>query len=517
MRASSKGPAPPSTVVRLGCLTGTCALLVLLASPASSADSAAELALPDIVAVAVRQSPDFERAKYDLDVARANVERAAGLEDVHINVTTSYQYQPDQVLDASDTLALGSASLTISRALPTGGTLAVIGGLQYSDFSAPPSSNLANVTYTSSASLALTQPLLRGAWSKAFEAPIRQAEHARDAARLDREARARVSLVGIVEAYWQVALAWETLEVRKGSLDLANQQLAFTEGAIRSDKLAKSEELAVQEAIAVRQQDVLDAEQQVLDRSLDLRQLVGLEIQPNAVGVKTAPLPQPTPVDLDVATAVAAAYDHSAELAVLAADERGAVAGVDQADGRARSRLDFQAQGGPIGISGGLPVNPNGSGPLTNGTPYRSANILLDHPGYEVFGSLTFDRAVQARTEHGGQEAAHAVLLRARVDTQAARVRIAANATRGVQRAQAALAAIALDEKAIELADANVKAEQRKLELAKSTTFEVLRRQDDLQQVRLRHATSVVNYLNARAELDGLTGAILSQFGIVMQ
>ena len=83
--------------------------------------------------------------------------------------------------------------------------------------------------------------------------------------------------------------------------------------------------------------------------------------------------------------------------------------------------------------------------------------------------------------------------------------------------AQAALAGIALDEKAIQLAEENVKAEQRKLELAKSTTFEVLRRQDDLQQVRLRHATSVVNYLSARAELDGLTGAILSQFGIVMQ
>jgi outer membrane protein len=508
MRASS-------TAVRLGCLSGTYTLLVLLASPATRADSPAELALPEIVAVAVRQSPDFERARFDLDVARANVERARGLEDLHINLATSYQYAPDQVIDASDTLSLGSAALTIGRALPTGGTLAVIAGLEYSDFSASAKSELSNVTYTSSASLSLTQPLLRGAWSKAFEAPIRQAEHARDAAQLDREARARGSLVGIVEAYWQVALAWQTLEVRKGSLELANRQLAFTQGAIRSDKLAKSEEFAVQEAIAVRQQDVLDAEQLVLDRSLELRQLAGLEIQPNEVGLKTSPLPQPTPVSLDVAAAVAAAYDHSAELAELAANERGAVDGVDLADGRARSRLDFQAQAGPIGISGGLPTS--ATGPLTNGTLYRSTNILLDHPGYQVFGSLTFDRAVQARAEHGGQAAAHAQLQRARVDTHAARLRIAANATRAVQRAQSSLAAIALDDRAIQLAEQNVEAEQHKLELAKSTTFEVLRRQDDLQQVRLRHATSVVNYLSARAELDGLTGAILSQFGIVMQ
>lgn len=506
---------------RLVGLSGACVLMVaviLASGSASWADPSepADLALPDIVAVAMRQSPDFERAKYDLEVARANVERARGLEDFHINVTGSYQYVPDEQISASDTLTLGSASLSLGRALPTGGTIAVVASEQYDKFFTPDVmySFLNNTGYTSSLSLAITQPLLRGAWSRAFEAPIRQAEQARDAAQLGREARARVTLVAIVEGYWQVALAWRTLEVRRASLDLANKQLAFTQGAIRSDKLAKSEELAVQEAIAVRQQDVVDAQQLVLDRSLELRQLAGLEIPPNDVGLKTSALPQPAPLDLDVAAAVSAAYKHSAELAELAANERSAAAGVDLADGRARSRLDFQAQGGPVGISGGTT---NDAGNPVNGTLYGATHNLLSHPGYQVLGSLTFDRAVQARTEHGGQAASHAQLQRARVDSQAARVRVAANATRAVQRVQAALVSIALDEKAIQLAEANVEAEQHKLELGKSTTFEVLRRQDDLQQVRLRHATAVVTYLTARAELDGLTGAILSQYGIVMQ
>jgi len=481
-------------------MRGFSIVLILVAAHAARADTpATELSLPDVITVAVRQSPDFERARLDLDAARGNLERALGSEDIHVGIAGSYQRGPDVVVDTNDTLAVASADMSIGRALPTGGTVAVQAGAQRVDFT---SVGMDSLSYTSSLTLAITQPLWRGAGPSAFEAPIRQAEHGRDAAKLAREAKARDDVVAVVEAYWQVALAWRALEVRKGSLELAQKQLAYTQGAIRADKLAKSEELAVEEAIAIRQHDVLDAEQQVLDRSLELRQLAGLEIGPNDLGVKTAELPQPTAIALDLAATVATVLEHSAELAALDAGERGAVAGVDAADGLARSRLDLAAQGGPVGI-----------GP-TLSTSTHNATATRD---YEVSASLTFDRAIQARTEHGGQAIAHAQLMKAHVDTRAARARIAASAARAVQRVRSALTAVALDQKALELAEANVEAEQHKLELGKSSTLEVLRRQDDLQQVRLRHATTVVEYLSARAELDGLTGAILGQFGIAMR
>ena len=85
-----------------------------------------------------------------------------------------------------------------------------------------------------------------------------------------------------------------------------------------------------------------------------------------------------------------------------------------------------------------------------------------------------------------------------------------------MQRARAALASIALGNQAIDLAEQNVAAEQKRFELGKSTNFEVLRRQDELEQARLRHASAVADYLAARADLDGLGGAILARYGIVM-
>ena len=48
-----------------------------------------------------------------------------------------------------------------------------------------------------------------------------------------------------------------------------------------------SELLAVQQAIATRQQDVIAGQQDLYERSLALRQLAGLEIGPDAIAVRT--------------------------------------------------------------------------------------------------------------------------------------------------------------------------------------------------------------------------------------
>jgi outer membrane protein TolC len=353
--------------------------------------------------------------------------------------------------------------------------------------------------YSASVVFELVQPLLRGAGAAGFEAPIRQAAAQRDAAALTQEARARDLVVSIAQAYWQVAFAWRQLEVRKASLELADKQLAYTEGAIRSEKVARSEALAVQEAIAVRKQDVIAGEQDVYERSVALRQLGGLEIGPDQLTVKTEALPAKIDAaPLDLAAILGAAYEHSAELAALAATRQAAEVAAAAADSAARSRLDLDVSAGPV----------------TADT--TAAKALSSAVGYTVSASLTFDHAIERRTERGGQQAARAAVLSAKVAERDGRARLAVRATRAVQRARAALASIALGAEAIDLSEQNIAAEQKRFELGKTTNFEVLRRQDELEQARLRHASAVADYLAARVDLDGLSGAILTRYGIVM-
>jgi len=459
-----------------------------------------------VIAAAVRQSPELERARIDTEAARASMLRAAGSEDVHLGALASWD---DTHAASTDPLGGNAAQrmmVSASRTLSTGGTLSVaaIGDRQTSTPSAIGAAlgAVSGKRYAASAAVKLDQPLLRGAGSREFEAPIRQAARQRDAAVLGQEARARDLVVSLVQAYWQVAFAWRQLELRKASLDLAQQQLDYTMGMVRAEKVAGSEALAVQAAIAIRRQDVIASEQELYERSLALRQLGGLEIGPEALLVKTEALAAgTTAAELDLPTVVRGAFDHSSELAALEASRHAAETGAEAAVSAARSKLDLELEGSVVGSD------------VSADKALRSA---VSHPGYTAFAQLTFDHAIERRTERGGEAAARAVLLAARVAEHDARAKLAVRATRSAQRANAALANISLGADAISLAEQNVAGEQRRFELGKSTNFEVLRRQDELEQARLRHATAVRDYLMARADLDGLDGTILRQFGIFM-
>lgn len=480
------------------------------AAPGELADGTAlpELRLSDVITVAVRQSPDLARARLDLDAARAQLLRAQGIEDTHLTADAQVDVTIASSNDPSGDTESESVRVGASRALPSGGTLSV-SALGARDRRAevtlgpdgmPQASVLSR--YSAGLSLGLVQPLLRGAGSDAFRAPIHQAERQRDAAALTAEARARDVLVSLSQSYWQAAFAWRQLEIRKASLELAQKQLTYTESAIRAEKVPRSELLAVQQAIATRKQDILAGEQELYERSLTLRQVAGLEIGPDALAVRTELLPgKIEAADPELDAIVRDAYAHSAELAALEASRRAAEIAAAAADNAARSRLDLSVAAGPVGAD-------------ISATDALTA--VIRHPGFQIVAGLSGDHAIEHRTERGGQAAARAALLTAKIAERDARARLGVRVTRAVQRARAALASIALGDQAIDLAGQNVAAEQKRFELGKSTNFDVLRRQDELEQARLRQATAVVDYLGARAELDGLSGAILGRYHIVM-
>jgi outer membrane protein TolC len=464
------------------------------------------LTLPQVLAAAVRQSPDLERASIDLKAAEAALLKAKGIEDTHVGASA----QLDRVTFSSDgttsVTKQDTAAVSVTKTLPTG-TVVGVGANAF--FSSSPDGSLQMVggvflnapSYFTTGTISLTQPLLRGGWS-GFDAPIRDAKHARDAATLARQAKARDLIVQIAEAYWQVSLARESLGVRKGSLELANKQLETTEAQIRIDKVARSEALAVKQVIATRQQDVITAEQQIYERSLALRELAGLEIGPDALEVITEPLAAIGDDNLDIKSTIAAAFEHSAQLASLSEAVQAAQSGVEGAENAARPRLDLGVSGGSTGAD------------LTFAKSVASA---ARGDGYELTANLTFDATIERHAEKGGLADAHARLQRTRVDERAARAHIATQAIRIVQRVKAAYASAKLSDQAVELANQNIDAEKKRFELGKSTNFDVLRRQDELEQAKLRKVSAIVDYLSARAELDALTGTILSKYAITLR
>jgi outer membrane protein TolC len=475
----------------------TCVVLVLawLVAPARADEPAKSMSLVDVLAVAVREAPELERAAMDLEFARGGLQRAEGIED--IKLTAGYSFERFTVPGSSEDLTTGSIDL--GRNLPTGGSVHVtasatkvqngttFGGIVY-----PPG-------VTSGVQLSLVQPLLRNFGPAAARAPRHEAEARRDAAWLDREARARELVRAIVDAYWQVAAARAELEIRKASLATAESQRTYTDSSIRIGKIPKSELLAVEQVIAVRKQDILAAELAITDRSLALRRLAGLEIGADAIEVTTMALPQVKPESLELKDEVARALAHSPLIASAQANEQAEAAHKAGADSQLLPQLDLGFNFGPLGTATSF------SGSVTS---------LRAGEGYQAGLSLTSSYAFGRNDEHGQVRQAHARLYKAKVDLRDARAAVAADTARTVQLAKNAALSIELGDKAVQLATENVEAEQHRFEDRKSTNFDVLLRQDELQRAKLRRSLAVVDYLAARARLDALTGRILESYGI---
>jgi outer membrane protein TolC len=469
--------------------------ITALAGPARADDATKPISLADVLVVAVRQAPELERASMDLEIARATLQRAEGIEDVKISAGGSYV----RFALPGDEETFTTGSVDIGRALPTGGSFHVTASSTKVGANTAINGVIYPAGVTSGLQFQLVQPLLRNLGPSVARAPRYEAEARRDAAALDREVRARELVRAIVDAYWRVALAHAELEIRKAALATAEQQAKYTEGSIRIGKIPKSELLAVDQVIATRKQDVLAAELDVTERSLELRRLAGLEIGPDAIEVVTSPLPTPKPEPIDAHGEIARALAHSPVIAQAESGQEAESARTSAAESQLLPQLDLGLSAGPLGIGGTLS---------------SSLGSLQSSDGYQVGVSVSSSYAFGRNDEHGGARQARARLYKAKVDVRDAKAAIAADTARTVQLAKSAAASIELGDQAVDLATQNVEAEIHRFEDRKSTNFDVLRRQDELQAAKLRRALAIVNYLSARAKLGALTGAILGEYGI---
>ncbi|HRC57519.1 MAG TPA: TolC family protein, partial [Kofleriaceae bacterium] len=73
-----------------------------------------------------------------------------------------------------------------------------------------------------------------------------------------------------------------------------------------------------------------------------------------------------------------------------------------------------------------------------------------------------------------------------------------------------------LAQRAIELSQRNIEVELTRFGLGKSTNFDVLQRQDELKQARLRHVRALIDWRKSETAVLALTGELLPFYGITL-
>ncbi|MCG8424080.1 MAG: TolC family protein [Proteobacteria bacterium] len=465
------------------------------------------VSLGEVLQVAVRQDPALQKAAIDVDIAEAAVVESSGVHDWVLDASGSWVKSRSQGIDGSLGVPVKSEvdtyniSADISRFFGIGGTLSLHADAGYRDLSTEVEGLGENnsQSYSTNVSATYNQALLRGRGEDNARAAQMKAAINRDATWLAQRSQATTTVRLVVDGYWDLALALRELEISQNSLNLAQERLRNTRAAISAGSVAATEALAVEQTIALRQEEVLLAELAIAQRSLDLRRRSGLEIGPGEIELSTSTPLALTPKSFRIDALLTRAYARSPQIAQLETLQKGAQIEVEVTENGLLPQLD-------------LAVSAGSGGSDESASETLSQTATLDNP--TISATLTLRHAFGNRAANGAHRRARSDLFRQKVDLADVKAQIASSLVLAVKQARVAEQRVALSQRAIELADKNIEAEKARFELGRATNFDVLQRQDELKQAQVRKARATVDYLRAVAAIDAITGDILTKYGI---
>jgi outer membrane protein TolC len=470
-----------------------------------------ELALAQTLEVAVRQTPALERAAIDVAVAEATALESLGLDDWIVTGTGAWSTTQREPVAGNPFQSTGfdsySLAAGVSRGLSTGGVVSVNADARRSEtdfvvnFGEPSSFDQSSKEVSVGLNVGVTQPLLRGRGKKVARATQRQAAIARDAATLAGEVAAQDTVRDVINAYWELAYAAREIEIRTGSLELAKEQLRLTLFGIEAGAVAPTEALAVEQGIAVREEAILLAEIVVSERSLELRRLAGLEVGPGEIDiVATEPLVV-SDREFDLDATLARALERNPALALIAKNGESARIEVEVTENGIKPVLDFAAGAGPEGNSS------------KTGDAFER---LVKLQSFTLSASLTYRQELGNRGAKGAHERAVHKARRVTVDLAEAKRETAVAVVRAVNLVRSARKRIEVTGKAIALAEKNLENERTRFEAGDATNFDMLQRQDEIEQAKLSQTRAIVDYLEAVVVVDSLTADLLGRYGITI-
>jgi outer membrane protein len=475
------------------------------------------ITLPDLLQLTVRQSPALQNARLDIAVAEARIQQTWARNDWLLKgqlTGSRVNDVPQGATTINKDLRLGG-SADISRLLPTGGTIDVHVDTQYefirtttvTDVTNPATGQPlvfsgASTTWTDNVNLQLTQPLLRGRGRELFDANEARAVLARDVAVLARRIAAIQTVQSVISAYWDLVLAEQTVAITQGSLDLARERLRVTQIGADGGKVPRSEIPAVLQIIATREEDVLNGELGVLNASIALRRTAGMPIGTGELGLRVGTDLETRDQPFELGPLVERAYAASPELAQLAKQDKSATIDVEVAENGLLPQLDAALKIGPTGTA----------------TNFSDAGTNLAKFGsISVEGSLTFSQSLGRNDVLGRTREQRELKQKIAVNAVDIRAQIAQTMSRAVAQLELARRRVTLSQRAIDLANENIKIETDRFNLGKATNFDVLNRLEELRQAELRKAQALIDWHKAEVAIQSLTGDLLPAYGLTVE
>ncbi len=375
---------------------------------------------------------------------------------------------------------------------------------------------------TSELTLSLTQPLLRDFGYDFSYLLVRINRVSSKAQHYAYEAALNAFVKRIVEAYWNLVFARENLKVQEESLRLAREIVKQNRARVDVGLLPP---VAVKEAeteAALREEQVIEAANALDLAEKTLRQVTHLE-EPGALrprAIEPAEDPSIEPVTVDPQEALATALERRPEMLASALELKAAELTVRLRENQLLPRLDLVGSAGLNGLAGDAKIVEFGGQQFS--TRFDGDYLdTLDRLGSTDFYSFSAGVRVEVPL---GNAAAKSDYTKSKIElsrSELQRRQLVSDISLEVDKAAgdvtSALKRVAASRLARELAEENLRNQQKRFEVGMATTTDILDFQEDLTKARAAEVKAAIDYNVSLADLERAKGTLLERYSIVLE
>jgi outer membrane protein TolC len=390
-------------------------------------------------------------------------------------------------------------------------------------------------SYNSEWQIAFVQPLLKNFGPRAATTRLVVARNNHQISQSDFRQAVLDTLAAVEKAYWDLAFRILDLDVKKQSLQLAEDLLRLNRTKVQVGTLAPIEITQAEAGVADREEAVIVAQNEIRKAEDQLKRLLGPPSDP-VWGYTLKPVDEPPfdelQPDLDQSLGLALANRPDLEKSRLTLRNREAQ--YRFAVNQRRLDLSLDASYGAKGLAGeGFRCDS-----LPPGVVVFTATDCVANGGTLVqFSTKLSDAARQARDRDAdswrvgltlnvpvGNRDAASRYIAARVAREQAGIDYKILEQTATIEVRQSVRQIETDVKRVKAARVNSRlqkekldAEQKKFENGISTSFNVLTFQEDLAQARSREAQALTDYNKSRVELERVLGTLPQARSIALE
>jgi len=463
-------------------------LVLLLCAPGIGAEqmlpaAAPPVSLDDLVTLALAHNRQIQSARLSLELARLNL-RSTRASYFTASLNADGVRRREVQFDQSSGTDLFGGRLAVARKIFTGAELR-FDAVSALDASASRLGDHTSQTY----GFGFSQPLLRGFGSTVTNAPIVQGRNDVTTA-ADRLAQTLIdTIVQVESAYWNLVLQWENVKIQDAALDRSRRLKATTEALIAAGRVARNELVRTEADIAAHEVSLVASEETLRQAENQVRAVLDTDIAGPLV-----PIPPGTiaPLPADRAASIQLAFLNRPDWRSAQIERENSLLNVRVAQNNRLYALDV------VGSVAGAGGARNFGSAFSRLGDQRSTTlgVTLDVPLNNT------QNAVAASSAQISQQ-----LVEIQIAEQHQQIELEVDdAVRGVNLI---IQELELTRRARVLAEQALQVELEKLRVGRSTNFNVVQLQNDVNVALSNELRARIGYLLARSTLDRATGTVL--------